>query len=437
MVARGAELAEALGGADRGREPLHGRDSGIGIVHRPERRRDVGVALGHHLAVVAHDVREHRRERLAVRLPELTRDGMAGRVHESEQRPRGERTTGEVRRDLHVAARDQVLAVRDRRGQPPRREADRVQRERVGVRVGLRRRVGLDRVREHVHAARRGATRGHARGDHRVQQHGDGTDRRVVEGELAVHARVRRRVGDEAPAVGLRRGARGGRDRDRRQPGVRGRGLGHERGEVDAVVGVQVGREGQVQVGHAVGRSQRDVLAAVHHRPAAHEHDHGAVRAEGVQRAHGVRHVDVRRVGRDAVEGGVREARGVQCGGEGCDDARFAHALVGHDEGTATARRDVLRQGRRDARARDRVGERGEAEHRLGKAHGGHVRPGPRLGPIPAIRRASPRSRGRSRAAGSRSCPRRSCGFSRRGASAPPGTRACSRSRRGSGSHPR
>ena len=45
-----------------------------------------------------------------------------------------------------------------------------------------------------------------------------------------------------------------------------------------------------------------------------------------------------------------------------------------------------------------------------------------------------PRSRGRSRGAGSRRCPRRSCRSWRRGPSARPGTRGCSRCRRGSGS---
>ena len=61
-----------------------------------------------------------------------------------------------------------------------------------------------------------------------------------------------------------------------------------------------------------------------------------------------------------------------------------------------------------------------------------------RLGDVTAsvvgiTRCAGRRSPGRSRAAGSRWCPRRSCRSWRRGASARPGSPGCSRSRRGSG----
>ena len=80
-------------------------------------------------------MRQHRGQRLAMRLMQLTRDWVTGCVHEPEQWARRKRATRKMRCDLHLCPCFEVAAVDYHLGQPLTSQTNRMQRQSIGVGV--------------------------------------------------------------------------------------------------------------------------------------------------------------------------------------------------------------------------------------------------------------------------------------------------------------
>ena len=164
-------------------EPEHARH--LGVLGRD----DVGAVAGrrHELRrdrrVVAEDLREEERVGAAVRDAEARADGVGERVVDADERV-GEGEPGDRRAVGHLRPRGQVVAVREGARQRVEDHPDGLQAQRVGVRRGEDRHVGLERVRQRVDAGVRGQRRRHRDRQARLDDRLVGDQRVVDEREL-------------------------------------------------------------------------------------------------------------------------------------------------------------------------------------------------------------------------------------------------------------
>ena len=113
--------------------------------------------------------------------------------------------------------------------------ADDLESDRLCERVRVARHQDLERVRQRVHAGRRGRRGRHAHGQRRIQERPAGQHGRMADVVLAPGGLV----GDDPVGVGLGAGPRGRRDRDDRRPGQQVVAVVAEREHLPAVRGME------------------------------------------------------------------------------------------------------------------------------------------------------------------------------------------------------
>ena len=198
------------------RQRWHGRDRPVGALGTRARARPRRGLLAHGPADGQHR-RQRDRAGQPVRQPMCDESACAmpcaspARWSAARGPPGATRTAARRAPRYRCRRRRPRQVLRDRPG-------DAVG-ERLGVRVAVPRAERLERVRERVHAGRRGGGRRQPDGQLGVEQRREGLDGGVAEVDLAAGLVV----GEHAEAVGLRRGAGRGRDREHRQPGRDGR----------------------------------------------------------------------------------------------------------------------------------------------------------------------------------------------------------------------
>jgi hypothetical protein len=182
-----------------------------------------------------------------VRNVELASERMCDAVHQAESRV-GEPDTGNVAGEQQFGASFDVRAIRHRSGQKRRNGRDHLEGNTVAVRVRSYRQVGLQRVRQGVHARRGSGARGQSDGEVGIEDRCAGQGAVVTDIELAVALHI----GDHSKGIHLRASAGGRGDGDYRERRV---GEGTRVVEPDSALGIH--------------RPERYSLCGIHRRATA------------------------------------------------------------------------------------------------------------------------------------------------------------------------